>query len=139
MNLNILAIADTLIVAISVLVVVAAIIITSIVRYKADDFVRFWGAVGTAIGLALGGVITFFFTKGAVEQKEAQVQQKQVEVQQKQSQLDQAQATLKKTEKEKLEIGEQVEALFQELNSDPAIAEKLKRLQALTTVPSPKS
>jgi hypothetical protein len=69
MSLQILAIADTVIVAVSVLVVVAAIIITSIIRYKADDFVKFWAAAGTVIGLALGGIGTFFSPKSKSRRK----------------------------------------------------------------------
>jgi uncharacterized protein HemX len=136
--MNILAVGDPVIVAIAVLVLVAAIIITSIFRYKADDFVKFWGAVGTVIGLAVGGVGTFFFTKGTVDEKQAQVEQRQAQVEQKQTQLDQAQATLKRTEKERLEIAQQIEELSQALMSDPATAEKLKKLQmAVTKIPPP--
>jgi hypothetical protein len=69
-----LAFSDSVTVALAVLTFVAVILITSILRYKADDFVKFWAAVGTVMGLALGGVGTFFFTRDQVIEKDRQLQ-----------------------------------------------------------------
>jgi hypothetical protein len=73
MNTSLLAFSDQVTVAFAVLLFVGVILITSIIRYGVDDFVKFWAAVGTVMGLALGGVGTFFFTKDQVEQKDSQL------------------------------------------------------------------
>jgi hypothetical protein len=108
-----IAVADNVIVAVGVLLLVGAVVITSIVRYEADDFVKFWAAAGTVIGLALGGVGTFFFTKGKVDEKE--------------SQLKTVQLALSTSEKEKLELGKQASLLVDLVTiSNPWAADKLK-------------
>lgn len=113
MNSAFLAFSDSVTVALGVLLLVAVVLITSIVRYTADEFVRFWAAVGTVIGLALGGVGTFFFTKGKVDEKE--------------SQMKAVQLALNTSEKEKVELGKQASFLVELVTvSNPWAANKLK-------------
>ena len=85
MDMRILALSDSVTVALAVLLFVAVILITSILKYRADDFVKFWAAVGTVLGLALGGVGTFFFTKDKVDEKESQLKTTQQALQTTQS------------------------------------------------------
>jgi len=70
MSRPIIALSDPTIVALGLFVFIAAIIIAAIYRYKANDFMKFWAATGTVIGVALGSVGTFFFTKGEIERTE---------------------------------------------------------------------
>jgi hypothetical protein len=126
MHITILAMSDPVIIALAVLVLVGAILITSIIRYKADDFVKFWAAAGTVIGLALGTVGTFFFTKGQVAQKE--------------SELRTTQTALQSSEKEKIAVGEQISQLAQSLNSNAnPWAVKLKNISKSLTGEKPSS
>ena len=73
-----LAISDQVIVAITTIVLMTVVVITAVFRYKADDFVKFWAAVGTVIGVALGTVGTYFFTKEKVVQAESRLRTAQV-------------------------------------------------------------
>lgn len=130
MNSSILAVADTVIVAISVIALVGGIVITSIVRYKADDFVKFWAAAGTVIGLALGGVGTFFFTKGKVEQTQVQLEHKQDEV-------DRVTKAWKTSESEKADIANKINALSQYVTWNPVASSKLKDLVAALKTEKP--
>jgi hypothetical protein len=66
----IIALSDPTIVALGLFVFVAAIIVVAIYRYNANDFMKFWAATGTVIGVALGSVGTFFFTKSEIERTE---------------------------------------------------------------------
>jgi hypothetical protein len=109
-----LAFSDSVTVAIGVLMLVAIVLIISIIRYNADDFVKFWAAVGTMIGLALGGVGTFFFTKEQVENKE--------------SQLKTTQNALQTSEKEKTAAGQTLTQLVDSVTWDPGATSKIKQL-----------
>src|SRR6476661_8326422 len=77
----ILAMSDQLIVALVTLVLVGGVIVTSIVRYKVDEFVKFWAAIGTFLGVAAGSVGTYFFAAQNVETKDAQLKATKVALQ----------------------------------------------------------
>src|SRR5207302_6029611 len=70
-----LAVSDQAVVGVATIVLMTGVLITAILHYKVDDFVKFWATVGTVIGLALGTVGTFFFTKDKVEQTQTKLEQ----------------------------------------------------------------
>jgi hypothetical protein len=86
----VLAVSDQLIVGIVTIFFVAGVLITAILRYKVDEFVKFWAAIGTVIGVALGSVGTYFFAKQQVESTTNQLRATEVALQISESQKNEA-------------------------------------------------
>ena len=60
-------------VAVTVIAVVGAISIAAIAKYPTvDDALKFWSALSGLVGLATGAFVTYFFSKGNVQQAQAE-------------------------------------------------------------------
>jgi hypothetical protein len=46
---------------------VTAITITAIIRYDVDSVLKIWSSLGTVVGVVTGAVVTYFFTRDAVD------------------------------------------------------------------------
>ncbi len=55
------------IVACTLIALVGTITVTAIVRYTADDALKVWSALGPVVGVITGVLVTYFFTRKAVE------------------------------------------------------------------------
>jgi uncharacterized membrane protein HdeD (DUF308 family) len=61
-------------VAIVAVVVVGAMTIAAIVRYRVDDVLRVWTGLSGIIGLLIGAIVTYTFTRTSVQQSQRQAQ-----------------------------------------------------------------
>ena len=69
-------------VAIALVVLVAAITVTAIIRYDVDSALKIWSSLGTVVGILTGAVVTYFFTRDtvAVAKKQVEGAQAQMEI-----------------------------------------------------------
>jgi len=87
----------SVVVGVSLVLLVAAIMIVAIVRYDVDSVLKIWGALGTLLGLVVGTMGTYFFTKDQIQLKDSQVRT--------------AQVALQATQEQKAQLGNQVRFL----------------------------
>lgn len=60
------------VVAVAVIAVVGGVAITAIVKYSTvDDALKFWSALSGLVGLITGAFVTYFFSRGSVQQAQA--------------------------------------------------------------------
>jgi hypothetical protein len=127
-----LGVSDATIMGVATLVFVGVILGLAIHRYKVDDFVKFWAAVGTVIGLALGGVGTFFFTKENVDARTAQAKTAETALQVTYKEAATKAAQLKKAENALLisesKRNEAVTKISQLSAEQPNYADKLRQI-----------
>jgi hypothetical protein len=61
------------VVGIAVIGVVGAMAITAIVKYSTvDEALKFWSALSGLVGLITGAVVTYFFSRGNIQQAQAE-------------------------------------------------------------------
>ena len=64
------------VVAVAVIAVIGGVAITAIVKYSTvDDALKFWSALSGLVGLITGAFVTYFFSKGSVQQAQADKEQ----------------------------------------------------------------
>jgi uncharacterized membrane protein HdeD (DUF308 family) len=64
------------VVAIAVIAVVGGIAIAAIVKYSTvDDALKFWSALSGLVGLITGAFVTYFFSRGTVQQAQQEKSQ----------------------------------------------------------------
>lgn len=74
------------------LIMIGAIEVTAVIRYTTvDDALKIWTGMSAVIGVVTGAFVSYFFTRGTVQQAQQAVQQAQQSAQQTQQQLQQAQ------------------------------------------------
>jgi hypothetical protein len=93
----------SVIIGIALIALVAAVTIVAIIRYDVDAVLKIWGALGTLLGLVVGTMGTYFFTKDQVEQKDSQIRV--------------TQAALQATQREKDDLGGKLQGLSQQIAS----------------------
>jgi Co/Zn/Cd efflux system component len=74
---------QSVVVAIAVIAVVGAIAITAIAKYSTvDEALKFWSALSGLVGLITGAFVTYFFSRGSVQQAQTEknqaIQQSQI-------------------------------------------------------------
>lgn len=74
------------------LLMIGAIQITAVVRYTTvDDALKIWNGMNAVIGVITGAFVSFFFTRGTVQQAQQNVQQAQQQAQQAKQDANEAQ------------------------------------------------
>src|SRR5689334_22466693 len=64
------------VVAIAVIAIVGGIAITAIVKYSTvDEALKFWSALSGLVGLVTGAFVTYFFSRGTVQQAQQEKSQ----------------------------------------------------------------
>ena len=58
-------------VGITMVVLVMAVTVAAIIRYPADDALKFWSALGPVIGVLTGAFVTYFFTRRTIATEQA--------------------------------------------------------------------
>jgi membrane-bound metal-dependent hydrolase YbcI (DUF457 family) len=59
------------VVAVFLILLVMAVTVAAIVRYPADDAMKFWSALGPVIGVLTGAFVTYFFTRRTIATEQA--------------------------------------------------------------------
>jgi len=114
----------SVIVACTLLLILGAIMIAAIVRGGIDGAIRVWGVLGTLIGLVVGTMGTYFFTKDANMKEVARVSAEKSAVANENVTLRNA---LSASEKEKARLGDEVSRLAQNVQTEqPTNTELLK-------------
>lgn len=93
----------SVIIGVSLIALIAAITIAAIIRYDIDAVLKMWAALGTLLGLLVGTMGTYFFTKDQIQQKDSQIRV--------------AQTALQETQQEKAQLGEKVQDLSRQVAS----------------------
>lgn len=63
-------------VAIAIIAIVGAIAITAIAKYSTvDEALKFWSALSGLVGLITGALVTYFFSRGNIQQAQAEKNQ----------------------------------------------------------------
>jgi hypothetical protein len=55
------------VVACMIILLIGTITTTAIVRYPADDALKVWAALGSIVGVVTGALVTYFFSRSAVQ------------------------------------------------------------------------
>jgi hypothetical protein len=63
----------SVIIGISLIVLIGAIMIAAVIRFDVDAVLKIWGALGTLLGLVVGTMGTYFFTKDQIQQKDLEI------------------------------------------------------------------
>jgi hypothetical protein len=53
------------VIAVLFVILVGAIVVTALVVYKVDDFLKVWAVIGTLVGVVTGAIPSFFFSRAA--------------------------------------------------------------------------
>ncbi|MEA2633422.1 MAG: hypothetical protein QOH92_189 [Chloroflexota bacterium] len=61
-------------VAIALLVVIGAVTVAAITKYPVDDALKVWTALTAIVGVITGAFVSYFFTRGTVQQALEQTQ-----------------------------------------------------------------
>ncbi|HEY9286918.1 MAG TPA: hypothetical protein VIT43_02735 [Candidatus Dormibacteraeota bacterium] len=67
------------VVALALLFLVTAITIAAIARYSVDDALKIWNGLTAIVGVITGAFVSYFFTRGTVQQAISQVSKAQDE------------------------------------------------------------
>lgn len=65
------------IVGVTLLLVIGAVTVAAIARYPVDDALRVWTALTAIVGVITGAFVSYFFTRGTVQQAQDQTKQAQ--------------------------------------------------------------
>jgi hypothetical protein len=110
----------SVIVAVALIGLVVAIMIVAMIRYDVDGVVKIWGLLGTLVGLIVGTMGTYFFTREEVRSKDSVVAA--------------TKAALVATQSEKAQQGAEIQRLATGLNwssIDPKDKEAIAKISAL--------
>jgi hypothetical protein len=101
----------SVIIGIALITLIGAIMIAAVIRFDIDAVLKMWGALGTLLGLVVGTMGTYFFTKDQIQQKDALISS--------------TQSALHASEVEKANLGSENERLAQEIKTakDEQLAE----------------
>jgi hypothetical protein len=56
---------------------IGTIVVTALVVYKVDDFLKVWSVIGTLVGVVTGAVPSYFFSRAAASSRVAAEQARQ--------------------------------------------------------------
>lgn len=91
----------SVIIGVALIALIAVIVVACIIRYDYKAVLEVLKALGAVIGLIVGTMGTYFFTKGQVQQKNEQIKM--------------VQTALKASENQKVEAGNRLESLVQSI------------------------
>jgi peptidoglycan hydrolase CwlO-like protein len=109
----------SVIVAIGVIVLIGSIIIITLLKHDIDGALKMWAALGTLVGMVVGTMSTYFFATGQVTAKDSEIHAKDF-------QIVAAQKALSASEREKVQAGNKIESLVEDLNATTAQPETKK-------------
>jgi hypothetical protein len=67
---------QTVVIAIAIIALVGAIAIAAIVKYSTvDEALKFWSALSGLVGLITGALVTYFFSRGNIQQAQEEKSQ----------------------------------------------------------------
>src|SRR4051794_17525619 len=90
----------SVVVGVCLISLVAIIMVVAIICYDVDSVLKIWGALGTLLGLVVGTMGTYFFTRDQIQLKDSQVRT--------------AQVALQSSQEQKAQLGNQVRFLAQD-------------------------
>lgn len=64
-------------VAVTLILLIAAVSVAGIARYEVADFLKIWAALTGLVGIITGTVVTYFFTRASVDNAERKLSETQ--------------------------------------------------------------
>lgn len=115
------------VVGVAVILVVGAITITAIQAYDSvDDALKFWTALSSLVGIITGAFVTYFFTRGSVQQAQQQAEAQRQMVEQVQEQVEGLQTDAAASQKAlSVVAGELDPGKWKDLKEEPTVARAL--------------
>jgi hypothetical protein len=116
------------VVGVSLVLTVGAITVTAIVTYDSvDEALKFWSALSGLVGIITGAFVTYFFTRGTVQQAQQQVAAQEQAVDKTQEQARELQVENRAVTKALSKVaGELSPGKWEELKEDPTVAKALE-------------
>ena len=63
----------SVVIGVALIALIGAIMIAAVMRFDVDAVLKIWGALGTLLGLVVGTMGAYFFSKDQIQQKDSEI------------------------------------------------------------------